>query len=104
MAQAWIIVVGVGRPLSGSGIVFGTCTGLPSTFTVIVSTTGGAAGLVSVCAPFDIYATPAIAPTFSAGAVASPFAAPLFSSSDAPLATNSSLNFPTKLWTGQEHA
>ncbi len=36
-AQAWIIVVGIGLPEIGSGIVFGTSISRPSTFTLIFS-------------------------------------------------------------------
>ena len=51
--QAWIMVVGTGLPLIGSGIVFGTSTSLPSTFTLIFST-GGGAGLGSIVVVADI--------------------------------------------------
>src|SRR5437899_12193869 len=40
MAQAWIIVVGIGLPVIGSGMVLGTSTGRPSTFTWSLSTCG----------------------------------------------------------------
>ena len=43
-AQTWIMVVGTGLPVMGSGMVLGTATVLPSTFTVTESTGGGAAG------------------------------------------------------------
>jgi hypothetical protein len=46
MAQAWIIVVGIGFPVSGSGMVFGTMTSRPSTLTLMVS--GGAATVPGV--------------------------------------------------------
>ncbi len=42
-------MVGVGLPVIGSGIVLGTCTGTPSTFTVINST-GAGVGFGSVAA------------------------------------------------------
>src|SRR3954467_13108626 len=100
MAQAWIIVVGIGLPVIGSGIVLGTVTALPSTFTVTVSTIG-AAGFVSV---FGIgQAICGLAAIF----ISEPGRTPLGawrSSSAAPLATNSSLNFATKLCTGHEQA
>jgi hypothetical protein len=53
LAQAWIIVVGIGFPEIGSGMVFGTSISRPSTFTLIVSTAG--AGLVSVVVAVDIF-------------------------------------------------
>jgi hypothetical protein len=38
------MVVGTGLPVIGSGIVLGTSTSRPSTFTLNVSTGGGVAG------------------------------------------------------------
>ncbi|MGO9200976.1 MAG: hypothetical protein ACLQM8_10625 [Limisphaerales bacterium] len=52
-AQAWIIVVASGLPEMGSGIVLGTSTSIPSTFTRIFST-GGCTGLGSAMTVVDI--------------------------------------------------
>src|SRR5581483_4619151 len=104
------IVVGIGLPVIGSGVVRGTSTSRPSTFTLIFST-GGGAGLVSVIGA-DIYGTGLTECAgfnsrlrdFVASANSGLTSAWRRSSSAAPRATNSSLNFATKLCTGQEHA
>ena len=89
-------------PKSGPACVFGTSISRPSTLTLIFSIAGGA-GFVSVVAAVDIAISDARRPIrFCSTGAAISFARR--SSSASPLATNSSLNFATKLCTGQEQA
>src|SRR5579871_6520582 len=104
------MVVGCGLPCQ-SGIVLGTSITRPSTLILILSTGGGgagAAGLFSVGAAVDI-ANSVYRPAWESGlaAIFMSWVGPapcVRDSSAAPLASKSSLNFVTKLNTGQAQA
>src|SRR6266581_4322088 len=100
------MVVGSGLLESGSGVVFGTSISRSFTLTLILSGAGGAGLLSVIMAALDIDIQLS---TLAAISISEAGSTPCVEvrrrgSSAAPLAINSSLNLPAKVWTGQAQA